>query len=45
LYQKGIENDYLYETRLYCGNAILEILYSRLKTFCGDSITWVEKIV
>jgi len=27
----------LFKTRLYRGKAILEILYSRLKNFCGDS--------
>jgi len=35
--------NFLYETRLYHGNAILDILYSRLKTIIGDSRILVHR--
>jgi len=34
---------FLYETRLYRGNAILEILYSKLKKIIGDSRILVDE--
>jgi len=33
----------LYETRLCRGNAILEVLYSRLTKFIRDSRIWVDR--